>query len=192
MDPNVTSAIAIFSATMQADATFIGIGALFVIYKLQLLQTQYERLLMAARTQLSPTEALVLGWSQELRDEDVIREIFRDGKPPPVVHLVLANDRESHRIRHLAMIPFVILSIHLIAAALQLWAAPYFFSRASELGHSSVGISIFIFIIGLLSSFRSVWLMSIKHEDLTMLDWEEPARQTPDNHQSEAKNPETT
>jgi hypothetical protein len=175
VDPFATSAVAVFSAMLQTDATFIGIGALFVIFKLQLLQTQYERLLISAKNQLSPTEALVLGWHQDLRDEDVIREMFKDGKIPPVVQLVLSNDRESQRIRRLTAIPFVILSVHLVTAAIQLWATPFVFMRFSDAAVPYVGVSIAIFIAGLSFSFRSVWLMSVKHEDLTLLDWDDPA-----------------
>lgn len=166
--------IAIFAAMLQVDATLVAFGALFVIYKLQLLQNQYERLLQTAQKQLSSAEVLVLGWHQELRTPELINEMFKGQKTPPVVQLVLANDRESDRIRKLAAVPFWTLLVHIVLTAIQLWLAPPMLHVLEEVGRELyTGFSVIVFLVGVITTMIAVWQMSVKHEDLTLHDWKE-------------------
>lgn len=180
MNEFTATCVAILSTMVQADATFIGFGALFIIYKLQLLQNQYERLLTSARAHLTPEEALVLGWEQSLRTPELISEMFKGREAPAVVQLVLANDREAERIRRLAALPFLVLSIHIILTAVQLWLVPILSPRMAQIELPYVGFSLLIFITGIILTVNSAWKMSLKHEDLTLIDWERKRRDKPD------------
>ena len=163
----ITTTLYLLSALIQADATILGFGAIFVIYKLQALDTLLQQTLTLcemtdkegiASTLLVHTDKKALAMTLRLHKGTLLL---------PHLEKIVTIPKRQRQIKQLIKLPSGLLAFHASLSAILLWQTPSInwqlpFSLFYPYG------AIILFVIALVLSVRVSWQLVSKEDELSL------------------------
>jgi len=159
MSETTTTALYLFSSLLQADATILGFGAIFIIYKLEQIEKESE----VAISQISlhgPGYMNLLTKVLNAASAEAAEEILKAhsaGTLDKLFRSVVASKRRPALVKSVLW-PLLIIALHISCCAVFLWFTPQILFN-EYYGKSIVSFIIVFFIIGVFWSVRFAWML---------------------------------
>lgn len=127
MNETFTTALYLFSSLLQADAAILGFGAIFVIYKLQTLDTKLQLLVQLCYTRGSVFTNYANNLILAKTDENKVK-LFKDSNrsDQEVLEPLISIPKRSEGIRSQVKYPLIVIGLHSFVCAVLLWFTPRF------------------------------------------------------------------
>jgi hypothetical protein len=169
MDNSLTTALYLFSSLLQADATLLGLGAVFVIYKLQAIGNQVSFVMQDLKSHGTgyialSTRLLVAKTDQE--KATILKGALRDKLYDQLESIATLPEREKN-IKNAFKPPLIIIALHLSFSAVALWLLPSLNERCGLLNWIS-WIFIIWFIVGVIFAVWLAWYLVAKNKELSL------------------------
>ncbi len=115
------SSLYLFSALLQADATILGFGAIFIIYKLQTIDSRYQNALSICTEYSSgiAAKAIELAINADQQAQSEFLKAFEISMQRQF-ELILKTPRLKKEIRHKVKLPLMVSSAHLCICTVSL------------------------------------------------------------------------
>jgi len=169
MDASLTTALYLFSALLQADAALLGLGALFVTYKLQALESQFAFTMQEFKAHgagyIGTATSLWLAKGDEQKAEILKKNLSSTLISPLEFVASLSEARAS--IKAAIKAPIIIIASHLCLSSVLLWLVPELQRQAYILSTAS-WICIAWFVTGVVSSAWVAWRLVVKEKELLL------------------------
>jgi len=171
MDPIFTTALYLFSALLQADAALLGLGAIFVIYRLQALENQFVFIMQEIKVHgpgyISTATNLWVAKTDEQK-----AELLKKSLSSPLIdplEFVASLSEAKTTIKRTIKTPLVIIGSHLCATSVLLWLVPYMHRQYCIINITS-WIDIGWFVVGVASSVWIAWRFVVREKELLLKD----------------------
>jgi hypothetical protein len=169
MDNSLTTALYLFSSLLQADATLLGLGAVFVIYKLQAIENQVTFVMQELKSHgtgyISLSTNLLVA-KTDLDKATILKGALRDKLYEQLESIATLPEREK-KIKRTFKPSLIIIALHLSLSAAALWLVPTLNERCGLLTWIS-WIFIIWFIVGVLFAVWVAWYLVAKDKELSL------------------------
>jgi len=177
MSETFTTLLYLFSSLLQADATILGFGAIFVIYKLQVLENNYQYAVNfilehgGSASRMPLTEYMNIDVDVEA-NIDAIAEFIIELKSRALKQKyaiwMKTIPMRINSIKQMVRIPIIIIGTHCGVTAIILWLTAYINWLQTWWGVCVVCIFILTFSIGIVLSVRVAMNMVVIKDELSL------------------------
>jgi hypothetical protein len=178
-DTLFTVALYLLSSLVQADAAILGLGAIFIIYKLQGLGSQYDFALnYCSQNAPQRTAAFMMEFDKPNPDSLALDDLLADMKEPGQMLAVrVAGDyfrrivkirKQQSEIQRLLKLPLIVIGVHTNIVAILLMFTPLFDRLDAAIKTSvfwTVALAVVIwFVIGVTLACVFAWKLVIQND----------------------------
>lgn len=169
MNETLTTALYLFSSLLQADAAILGLGAIFIIYKMQSLDSRLNLALtmVGGMQNTKGSQAfLLMQASCDKARAPLLRSVVSSEKFSEFEVIVTVPARLA-QIRKKLILPLVVVALHCSACSVLLW-------HSHRMDFSQpwiwwvVDATLVSFGFGLFLDARLAWLLAVKYDSLTL------------------------
>ena len=148
MNDTFTTALYLFSSLLQADATIIGFGAIFVIYKLQALDSSYQNALTlcqsAGQGDVGDIAKLIVITDDPNKKETLLQR--HEGQLYySQLRLLITIPLQKNKVKRIVKWPLFFTVIHISLSVICLWLTPNINSVGAGCTLASISWSIIVF-----------------------------------------------
>jgi hypothetical protein len=149
-----TVALYLFSSLLQADAAILGLGIVFVVYRLQHLYGVYQpyvTLLLGCDLPGAPQDCRKIIKGANVQEVDQILAKYKEHRFSPAFEFIAESRRSLQEIKRRFVPPLIVVALHCLISAVSLWYMS-FISRDSALQFAEIwgGIVVLGFLFALL------------------------------------------
>lgn len=164
MDNTLTTALYLFSALLQADAALIGLGAIFVIYKLQAEENRYFLIIQEVKSRGPGYISIATNLMSAKTDSEKADLLKLAGKfgMAKELEFVAAHPYVIRKIKSSIKAPLITISLHLVASSITLWLIPAFANKLNWLNYVA-WLNVAWFALGIFLAACVAWQLVVQN-----------------------------